>query len=105
MPIYIENARAYRSPGEYVGRPHSRFPPGSPLGNPYRIGSDGTREEVITRYRNLLRRAWRTGSPAKDELLRRMEPEGVRSVVVRDATGATRGLASTLGGERVVRVQ
>ncbi|HEY3359394.1 MAG TPA: hypothetical protein VGQ83_39455, partial [Polyangia bacterium] len=42
---------------------------------------------------------------AMDELLRRMEPEGVRSVVVRDATGATRGLASTLGGERVVRVQ
>ena len=70
MPIYIESARTYRGPGEYVGRPHPRFPPGSPLGNPYRIGSDGTRGEVITRYRGLLRRAWRTGSPAKAELLR-----------------------------------
>ncbi len=28
----------------YVGRP-------SPLGNPYRIGPDGTREQVISKYR------------------------------------------------------
>jgi hypothetical protein len=31
-------------PGEYVGRP-------SPLGNQFKIGPDGTREEVINLYR------------------------------------------------------
>jgi hypothetical protein len=33
--------------GEYIGRP-------SPLGNPYVIGRDGTRDEVITKYRDWL---------------------------------------------------
>ena len=31
------------SPAEYIGRP-------SPLGNPFRIGEDGTRDEVIEKY-------------------------------------------------------
>jgi len=30
--------------GEYIGRP-------SPLGNPFKIGRDGNREEVIAKYR------------------------------------------------------
>lgn len=33
---------------EYIGRP-------SALGNPFKIGRDGTREEVIEKYRNWLR--------------------------------------------------
>lgn len=37
----IEDDRPY---GIYVGR-------GSPLGNPYRIGPDGTRDRVIVKYR------------------------------------------------------
>jgi len=43
----------------YVGRP-------SPLGNPFAIGRDGTREEVIEKYR-----AWLgTTDAALDELIR-----------------------------------
>ena len=33
--------------GEYIGRP-------SPLGNPFAIGRDGTRDEVIAKYREWL---------------------------------------------------
>ena len=43
MTIRIVNKRD-GIPGEYVGRP-------SPLGNPYLIGPDGTRKEVIEKYR------------------------------------------------------
>jgi len=73
MTITIENARYYTGPGWYVGRPHTRFPQGSPLGNPFREYRDGTRVEVIARYRGLLRRAWLINSPAKAELLRLAE--------------------------------
>ncbi|MCI0389227.1 MAG: DUF4326 domain-containing protein [Acidobacteria bacterium] len=47
--INIVNRKTYRGEGVYIGRP-------SLLGNPYRIGRDGTREEVIIRYRAWL---WR----------------------------------------------
>jgi hypothetical protein len=52
-------------PGQsYVGRP-------SPLGNPYAIGRDGSREEVIAKYRRWL---WAQlqypGSPQEAELRR-----------------------------------
>ncbi|OYV75010.1 MAG: hypothetical protein B7Z66_14450 [Chromatiales bacterium 21-64-14] len=40
----------------YVGRGH-------PLGNPYRIGQDGTREEVIEQYRTWLEDALRRENP------------------------------------------
>jgi hypothetical protein len=42
--IRIENKKTYRGEGVYIGRP-------SPLGNPFKIGEHGTREEVIQRYR------------------------------------------------------
>jgi hypothetical protein len=35
------------TPGEYIGRP-------SVLGNPFAIGHDGTRQEVIAKYREWL---------------------------------------------------
>lgn len=44
--IHIGNRRhpeAHQCPTYYVGRP-------SPLGNPYAVGRDGTREEVIAKY-------------------------------------------------------
>jgi hypothetical protein len=47
--INIVNRKTYRGEGVYIGRP-------SLVGNPFRIGRDGTREEVIVRYRTWL---WR----------------------------------------------
>jgi hypothetical protein len=45
--IRIVNKRNYQGPGIYIGRP-------SPLGNPFVIGRDGDREEVIRKYREFL---------------------------------------------------
>ena len=42
-PIVIVNKHHGKS-GEYIGR-------GSPLGNPFVIGKDGSREQVIAKYR------------------------------------------------------
>ncbi|MGH9845841.1 MAG: DUF4326 domain-containing protein [Blastocatellia bacterium] len=47
--IRIENKKHYRGEGVYIGRP-------SPLGNPFKIGEHGTRDEVISTYRGWL---WR----------------------------------------------
>jgi hypothetical protein len=47
--------------GEYIGPPCERFPDGSPLAGPG--GS-------LAQYHIWLRRQWRDGGPAKDELLR-----------------------------------
>jgi Domain of unknown function (DUF4326) len=45
--IHIENKRYYRGNGIYIGRP-------SLLGNPFVIGRDGTRLEVVSQYRRWL---------------------------------------------------
>jgi len=45
--IRIVNKRNYTGLGIYIGRP-------SPLGNPFVIGRDGDREEVIRKYRDFL---------------------------------------------------
>lgn len=42
--IRIENKKTYRGAGVYIGRP-------TLLGNPFKIGAHGTREEVIAQYR------------------------------------------------------
>lgn len=42
--IKIRNQKNYHGPGEYIGRP-------SFLGNPFQIGKDGTRTEVIEKYK------------------------------------------------------
>lgn len=47
--IRIENKKTYRGEGVYIGRP-------SLLGNPFKIGQHGTREEVVQRYKAWL---WR----------------------------------------------
>ena len=77
--IRIENKKDYRGSGEYIGRP-------SVLGNPYKIGLDGNREQVIEKYRSWLRSQYRKGREHKqagmidsrpaliyDELLRLVE--------------------------------
>ena len=44
MPqVFNKNAGDYPAKAVYVGR-------GSPWGNPFRAGTDGTREEVISRF-------------------------------------------------------
>jgi hypothetical protein len=45
--ITVVNKRWTVSNGEYIGRP-------SPLGNPFIIGPDGDRDEVIAKYRRWL---------------------------------------------------
>jgi hypothetical protein len=51
--IHIENKKTYRGDGIYVGRKMPGLPD-SLLGNPFRIGRDGTRAEVIAKYRRWL---------------------------------------------------
>lgn len=62
-PIIIVNKHHGKS-GEYIGR-------GSPLGNPFVIGKDGTREQVIARYSVWLTEQIDKGNPVVlDELNR-----------------------------------
>ena len=44
MAIHVVNKKLFKGEGVYIGRP-------SVLGNPFAIGRDGDREEVIARYR------------------------------------------------------
>ena len=60
--IRVVNKRNYTGDGEYIGRP-------SPLGNPFRIGEDGTREETIQKYRTWLWEQMQQQTPAYIELL------------------------------------
>lgn len=46
----------------YIGR-------GSPWGNPYKIGEDGTREEVIEKYRLYLWEQVKSGKITKEQLI------------------------------------
>ena len=50
--ITIVNRRNGRVPGVYVGRP-------AVLGNPYVIGPDGSRHDVVDKYRAWLREQYR----------------------------------------------
>lgn len=43
----LMNKRTYRGPGVYIGRP-------SKWGNPFTVGPDGTRDEVIQKYADWL---------------------------------------------------
>lgn len=51
--ITIENKKTYRGKGIYIGR-EMPGQPGSVLGNPFKIGRDGTREEALVKYRRWL---------------------------------------------------
>lgn len=64
--ITIVNRKTYRGEGVYIGRP-------SLLGNPYRIGEDGDRDEVIAKYRTWLWQQIRQRGAVYHELLRLAE--------------------------------
>ena len=49
--LKIVNKKSFRGKGIYIGRP-------SALGNPYKVGVDGPRAEVIDKYRDWLRVQW-----------------------------------------------
>jgi hypothetical protein len=61
--IRIENKKTYRGPGVYIGSP-------SLLGNPFRIGTHGTRDEVIAQYRVWLWQQIQEQTPVFQELQR-----------------------------------
>jgi hypothetical protein len=68
--IQVVNKKTHQGDGIYIGRP-------SPLGNPFTHKPGTTaqivvasRAEAVDRYRDWLREQWRTGGPAKDELIR-----------------------------------
>jgi len=60
--ITVVNKRYHRGGGVYIGRP-------SLLGNPFRIGEQGTRKEVIARYRAWLWQQIQQQGPVYRELL------------------------------------
>jgi Domain of unknown function (DUF4326) len=59
--LSLRGCGGVRPVGVYVGRP-------SALGNPFLVGRDGTREDVIARYRQWLRAQWRRGGAVRQEL-------------------------------------
>jgi hypothetical protein len=61
--ISLRGRGGVRPVGVSVGRP-------SALDNPFLVGRDGTREDVIARYRRWLRAQWRRGGAVWQELER-----------------------------------
>lgn len=61
--IRIENKKTWRDSGVYIGRP-------SLLGNPFHIGTHGTRAEVIAQYRVWLWQQIKEQTPVFQELQR-----------------------------------
>ncbi|MDB9513912.1 DUF4326 domain-containing protein [Kamptonema animale CS-326] len=73
MNIQVINVRQHGFIGKnkiYIGR-HNRYPTiaGSPLANPFIIGIDGDRNQVISLYRKWLWDQLQFDSPARRELL------------------------------------
>ncbi len=65
--IHVVNRKTYRGASVYIGRP-------SVLGNPFIIGREGDRDEVIRRYRRWLWQELQRGTgPVWDELQRLCE--------------------------------
>lgn len=63
IKIKVVNRKDFPTSGEYIGRP-------SPLGNPFKIGRDGSREQTIEKYRRWLWTQIQQQTPAYDELRR-----------------------------------
>jgi hypothetical protein len=64
--VVVYDIREYRGhDGEFIGR-------GSPLGNKYNIGKDGTREEVIDKYKVWIQKEIDTGNREVIEELQRL---------------------------------
>lgn len=77
--ITVVNQKTIRNTdvtGNYIGRKHPEFTVASPLANPYKIGRDGTREEVIAKYRRWLWKEMRNrAGAAYRELVRLVQLE------------------------------
>lgn len=75
MAIVVVNWKHVRGAamrGEYIGRPCPEFDCGSLLANSYKIGADGTRSDVIEKYRRWLWRHVRERQGAAYEELVRL---------------------------------
>lgn len=66
MQICVINKHYDSRPGEYIGRP-------SVLGNPFVLGEDGNREEVVDKYRRWLWKNIQGDGPVLRELFRLKE--------------------------------
>ncbi len=64
--IRVVNKRDFKGEGIYIGRP-------SPLGNPFVIGRDGNRDEVIGKYSDYIRRELERNVKVRDEFNRIVE--------------------------------
>ena len=73
--ITIVNRKIHRGESIYVGRP-------SVLGNPYRIGQDGNRAQVIQMYRRFLWKEIQSGAGAVHDELHRLAKLAKRSDLI-----------------------
>jgi len=89
MPVIVENLKTIvRSQYEgahfvYIGR-EGYGHKASPLANSFHVGADGTREEVIDKYRMWLQEQMESKTPARREIVRlgRMHFHEMRDVVL-----------------------
>ncbi|AGY60353.1 DUF4326 domain-containing protein [Gloeobacter kilaueensis] len=75
MQIRVINKHYEPVAGEYIGRP-------SVLGNPFVLGQDGNRQEVIEKYRRWLWQKLKQGGPVLDELCRLQQLAYQRELVL-----------------------
>ena len=64
--IRIVNKKNFKGEGVYIGRP-------SPLGNPFVLGRDGNRDEVIRKYSDYITREIENNDKVRKELNRILE--------------------------------
>lgn len=82
--ITVVNASHYRGAGEYIGRPNPRFPAGSVLHNPFHIGKDGTRGDVVEKYRAYASQQYKANQAFKaevDRLVAKYQDEGALTLI------------------------
>jgi hypothetical protein len=73
--IYVVNKRDFQGDGVYIGRP-------GVLGNPYAIGKDGDRDEVIEKYREWLWTRYQEKDRVYEEILRLSEIAKKRDLIL-----------------------
>ena len=70
LPTVVVNIRRNEAYDVYIGRPNPRVPKShwGEWGNPFTIGPDGTRDEVITKFREYLFERLRTDENLWEEM-------------------------------------
>jgi len=63
MGFQVVNKKSFSGQGEFIGRP-------SVLGNPFHVGRDGSREQVIGKYRQWLWQEIKQKGKVYNELIR-----------------------------------